>query len=98
MFSLGLTQKRHQWTTAILEEEVEHCDGGPEAGAEALAEAGDVEVARHQDEGHDDVDDGHGLGRADHVAHAAAAARHPDAHLGCLSPPSQLMLICTEVG
>ena len=75
----------------ILEEEVEHGDGGPEPGAEALAESGDVEVARHQDEGHDDVDDGDGLGRPHHVAHAAAAARHADAHLDCLSLPPPMM-------
>ena len=65
----------------FLKEEVEDGDGGSEACPDALAESGDVEVARHEDEGDDDVDDGDGLGRLDHVADAAAAARDADTHL-----------------
>ena len=69
-----------QWTT-ILEEEVEDGDGGAEAVSEALAESGNVEVAGHEDEGDDDVDDGDGLGCLDHVADAAAATRNSETHL-----------------
>ena len=69
------------FSLTFLEEEVEDGDGGSEACPEALAETGDVEVARHEDEGDDDVDDGDGLGRLDHVPDAAAAARYADTHL-----------------
>ena len=67
--------------TTFLEEEVEDGDGGAEAVSEALAESGDVEVAGHEDEGDDDVDDGDGLGCLDHVADAAAATRNSETHL-----------------
>ena len=72
-------QQASQWSTS-LEEEVEDGDGCSEARPESLAESWHVEVARHEDEGDDDVDDGDGLGRLDHVADAAAAARHADTH------------------
>ena len=75
-----------QWIS-FLEEKVENGDGGSEARPKALAESGHVEVARHEDERNDYVDDGDGLGSLDHVADAAAAARHADTHRGdpCLN-------------
>ena len=45
-----------------LKQEIEDGDGGAESFADSLAEAGHVEVARHQHEGEHDVHDGHEFG------------------------------------
>ena len=87
---------RSQWSTS-LEEEVEDGDGGAEARPESLAESWHVEVARHEDEGDDDVDDGDGLGSLDHVADAAAAARHADTHRGDPFLCTELKQLCQSV-